>query len=552
MSHKALLDERLAVAPKFNERICKGIAVHDIGRAMAYIDATAASAAQGFPSQVKYCGIRRMTPEEHHWETFGHADKKKRTFSLAKSDLYPVELKFSYDPENGQPKQYIKRMVYLPYVGQGGTLRIAGSMRVIHAVLADAVFTATRNDLFVILARARFTLERNDYVIVENGRRISSYYVFGKIHNGQARTGGDEMLPRRAVTTTGHYLFCKEGVEGAFARYYGVKVKVMHVDDAMALQDAGTHTVYTSQYYQTRQRPADEVFKRYGYVPTELALVIENSELEHRDPRVLITSFFYIVDNFPQRMQLRDVNHTVGWRILLGLIIHRQLEPEGRIIAKMDKHIRSLDKYVDNVSRELLESEGVYVNDIYELFTNLNDTISDRQNASDPGNMWGKYLLVNRYALSGIIEAIFTLAWKLDGDAEAGNLSMERVRQLISQQLTARAFTHKLAAHGEFTSVQFPGDCYLLKHTCVLIRQADAKNPMGGSKGRKQIPIGDPAFELHVSLAECASITNYNKRSPDGRTRANPCAHTDDNNRFIRNPKFIEILDRAAHQIRLD
>lgn len=550
--HKALIDERLAVAPKFNERICEGIAVHDIGNAMRYIDDTAKSAAVGFPRQIEYCGIRRMTPEEHHRETYGQKDKKKRTFALATSDLYPVEMRFSYDAGNGSPKQYIKRMVYLPYVGQGGILRISGSYRVIHPVLADTVFTATATDLFVILARARFTLERNDYVIVENGRRISSYYVFGKIHNGQAKTGGDDTLPRRAVTTTGHYLFCKEGVTGAFLRYYGVHVEVMHAKDAERFENSGTHTVFTSQYYKTRQRPVDEAFKRYGYEPTDLAIVIPNNELERADCRVLVTSFFYIVDNYPQRMRLRDVDNIDGWRIILGLIVHRQIEPEGRILTKMDKHIRSLDKYVDEVSRELLRQEGVVVNDLYELFTNLNETISERQNAADPGNMWGKYLLVNRYALSGIIEAIFKLAWALDTDAEAGLLSLERAKQIISQKLTARAFTHKLVEHGEFSSVQYPGDCYLLKHTCVAVRQANAKNPMGGGKGRKQIPTDDAAYQLHESIAECGSMTNYNKSSPDGRTRINPMAMTDDDNRFIQNPKFDELRPIIREEIRLD
>lgn len=551
--HMALIAERLDVAPKFNERICEGIAVHDIGQAMAYVDATARSAAGGFPAQIEYCGMRRMSPDEHHRETFGQRDKKKRIFSLATTDLYPVEMKFTYDPGNGGPKTPIKRMIYLPYVGPGGIMRISGSSRVIHPVLADTVFTATASDLFVILARARFTLARNDYVIVENGRRISSYYVFGKIHNGQARTGGDEGIPRRAVTNTGHYLFCKEGVTGAFQRYYNTRVQLMHAADAEALEKAGTHAVFTSQYYKTHQRPADEAFKKAGYRPSELALVIANEDLA-RNPqcRVLVTSFFYIVDNYPQRMQLRDVDHPVAWRILLGLIVHRVLEPEGRIIAKMDKHIRSLDKYVDQVSRELLAQEGVHVEDLYELFAELNTSISERQNNAEPGNMWGKYLLVNRYALSGIIEAIFRLAWTLDTEAEAGTLSLERARQLISQRLTAGAFSYKLAEHGEFNSVQYPGDCYLLKYTCVAIRQTAAKNPKGSNKGRKQIPVDDLSYQLNESIAECGSPTNYNKVSPDGRTRINPCAHTDDDNRFVRNPKFIELFKIVRIEIALD
>lgn len=551
--HQALLDERLEVAPKFNPRICEGIAVHDIARGMEYIDATARSAAMGFPSQIEYCGIRRMTPEEHHRETFGQRDKKKRTFSLAPTDLYPTEMRYSYDPGNGGPKTYIKRMVYLPYVGQGGIMRVSGSPRVIHPVLADTVFTATSSDLFVILARARFTLIRNDYVIVENGRRISSYYVFGKIHNGQAKTGGDEGIPRRAVTTTGHYLFCKEGVTGAFSRYYGVEATVMYAADAEALEQAGTHAVFTSQYHKTRQRPADEAFKRSGYTPTDLALVIPNADLARcPECRVLAASFFYIIDNYPQRMQLRDVNHTDSWRVLLGLIVHRVMEPEGRILAKMDKHIRSLDKYVDQVSRELLAHEGVIVEDLYELFAELNTSISARQNTADPGNMWGKYLLVNRYALSGIIEAIFKLAWTLDTEAEAGTLSLERARQLISQRLTANAFLYKLGEHGEFNSVQYPGDCYLLKHTCISIRQASAKNPKGSNKGRKQIPPDDRGYQLHESIAECGSMTNFNKASPDGRTRINPCANTNDDNRFEPNPDFIELFDLVREEIALD
>lgn len=62
------------------------------------------------------------------------------------------------------------------------------------------------------------------------------------------------------MTNTGHYLFCKEGVTGAFLRYYGVHVEVMNARDAEQYEQSGTHTVFTSQYYNTRQRPVDEAF----------------------------------------------------------------------------------------------------------------------------------------------------------------------------------------------------------------------------------------------------------------------------------------------------
>lgn len=549
MTHAALLAECLEDAPKFNKRVCEGIAVHDIGRAMQEIDEITRSAAENFPEQVQYLGIRRMSPEEHHRETFGQAkDRKKRTFGLWPTDIYPTEMRFAYIHSNGQPPAIIRRMMYLPFVGQGGTMRVNGSVRTIHPVLADKVFTATSRDLFVILARARFTLERNDYVIVEDGRRISSYYVFGKIHQKQATSGGDRTIPRKAVTTIGHYLICKEGVVGAFKRYHGLDVEVIDIADS-SRYTSDDYVVYSSQYYGTGQRPADEAFRAFGYTPSNVALVFRRDQIKDDAYRVLVASVFFAIDLFPEQLNLRDINHPDPWRLVLALIIWRKAETEGRALSKVDKHIGSLDSYIDNVSRLALEAEGIVVDDIYELFSYLNTHISRIQAAADPGSMWGKYLLVNRYALSGIIESIFRLTWMLNTEASKGTLSYDMTSRIISQRLLSKAVTSHLGEHGEFDSVQFPGDCYMLKHTCQAIRQTSAKNPRGGSKGRSQISVNDPSYQLHVSIAEAGSATNYNKASIDGRTRINPNVMTDDDNRIVRNPDFIELLDNAHEEI---
>lgn len=532
--------------PKFNPRICDGYVNEAMASKLEYIDRGWRCADEGFPPEFRYVGLRCLTPEEEFRETFGNKKKTTTEFDIAESDLVPVELKFIYTQKSPFQEIPVRKVIYVPFVREAGNLMVSGTLNTIYPVLADRVFSPTDRGIFVILNRSKFNLERLPYAIQANDETLNIYCVTTSVFNGQQNTSGSEVrhLPR-SVATTGHYLFCKHGVTEAFKKYHGVDVVVTDYETAKEQYCTQEYTIYSSKFRGGFGKPI-HMPKRGDYIPTQLALVIRNEDVICKPVlAILAANFFYVVDHYSDRFELTSIDQPDSWRIALGHVLHRSNESEGKLLNKVDSHLTSLDKYIDAEARLLLREEGLTVTNIYELFAHMNATIAERQNKARPGVMWGKYLLVNRYALSGITNNIFELGWAFD--KEKTTISLQKIRMLLGKNIKPMAFINTRRQHGELTSVQYPGDCFLFKYTCNVIRQTNAVIPKG--KRKKVISPNDESYHLDPSIAECGSYVNFPKPSPDGRTKLNPYALIDQDGMFIRNPKFIKLLDDVGVEI---
>jgi hypothetical protein len=87
----------------------------------------------------------------------------------------------------------------------------------------------------------------------------------------------------------------------------------------------------------------------------------------------------------------------------------------------------------------------------------------------------------------------------------------------------------------------------LFKYTCNIIRQTNAVIQKG--KKKKVINVNDVSYHLHPSVVECGSYCNFPKPSPDGRTKLNPFAWIDEDGMFIRNPKYVDLLNMMKDEI---
>ncbi|WBF04875.1 hypothetical protein [Erwinia phage vB_Ea277G] len=532
--------------PQFNPRICEGFVGEAMESDLEYLDSVARCADEGFPPEFRYMGIRRLSPLETVKETLMKSDSGKREFDIAESDLYLAEMLFKYTDPKTKQETLIPKPIFLPFAGEAGNLMLSGTTNTIASVLGDPVFTVTDRDVFVIFARAKFTMETQQYQLLQDGETVNSYVVKVTAHNARPKTKASEVrhLPK-TISTTGHYLFCKYGVTDVFRRFYGLDVIVCDVNDVREMYQGEQWTVLSSKYACGIGRPVHSP-KKYG-MPTQLNLVFRTDQLtmKNTDFHTAAAHFFYVVDHFPLYFNAQNIDHPDSWKVVMGYTIHRSNESEGKLLNKIDNHLDSLDRYVDVKARRDLRNIGIDVRDIYEFFIHMNDTIQQRMNNADPGNMWGKYLMVNRYVYSSITDAIFNLGWSLN--RERHPISLQKIKLLLGKKINILSFPMGRRSHGEITSVQFPGDCYLFKYTCNIIRQTNAVIQKG--KKKKVINVNDVSYHLHPSVVECGSYCNFPKPSPDGRTKLNPFAWIDDDGMFIRNPKYVNLLNMMKDEI---
>lgn len=530
-----LFNDILRDEPTFNSDIAGGFAVKDMEDAEEYIDRIAQCASQDFPPDVEYLGLRRLTPFEEAQviiKTNERADSRGEV-DIARTDAVMSELKIRFQGEHDLP-----RNINIPFVREAGTLFLGGSRSTIHPILADLVFSVAGNDLFVILFRAKFTLKRDNYTLLVDGESIPSFVVWGNIYQGASATAKRSNQFR---STIGHYLFCKYGVTETFKRYYDTDVMIE--ENRPNLRD--DYPVEDYVFFTTQGLPPSERRRNLtDWKPTKLVLIIPREAVRANiGVTLLATHFFYVVDRHPERFNLEYIELPDTWRIIMGFILDQGKENEGKILNKVDLHLRSLDSYVDAETKKNLRQEGIEAENLYDLFIHILETIQDRLKDDNSGNMWGKYLLVKRYALSGITEAIFNFTWQLE--KEQKSLRLRRLQWKLSTFLTTNAFLGIQRNHGELNSVQYPGDNMIFKHTCIAIRQVNAVI----GKKTKSFKPNEPAYHLHSSILECGSVCNFGKKIPDGRDRMNVFAHTDKNGMFVPNPEYVELLAQVQEEI---
>jgi len=80
-------------APRVNREVMEGLACTYMKYVENYIDSVFRSASKSFPGCLSYQGYERCTPEEEYREV-SKARNSKRTFDIAKSDVYLVKYFF--------------------------------------------------------------------------------------------------------------------------------------------------------------------------------------------------------------------------------------------------------------------------------------------------------------------------------------------------------------------------------------------------------------------------------------------------------------------------
>lgn len=521
-------------APKFNPRIAEGIATEQILGAERYIDRVFRCAEEGFPEGLEYLGSQRCTPIEEY-RVITRPRNNQRTYEITQSDIYLMRYRFSFKG------QIIDRYMFLPFLRDSGLLTLRGSTFAVSPVLTDKAISVSMNSIFIPLSRARIKFERTPQHFLLNGKKETVYVIWSAIHNRKAQAKGIENRPSvRAHTTLIHYLFCKVGVVRAFAEYGNADVVVGY-------HDTINESIYTPDKWvickSTNIKPRR--LRDRNYMGSDIRLAIPKEQY-NQVTASMIGGFFYIVDHFPNRVEPEDVDEVRLWKTLLGHLIYPPGVSEGKYVEDIDMHLQSLDNYLDELAKEDLRDEGVYCENLYDLFMHIIETFSARvsHNVDAVSTMYGKRLTVLRYLLFDIRSAIFTFMFKISSGKK--KLTLKDVEGTMNSFLKIDLIMRASHRHGEVNIISSPGDNKVFKITSNLVLQTDSS---GGRGGKSRMSVTDPSRWLHASIAEVGSYGNLPKSSPDGRGRINPYVKVGPDGLIERNEEHRELLDGIQKMI---
>lgn len=521
--------------PKLNRAVCDGVAVEHMRSIEGYIDRIIRCAEEGFPEGLKYIDYERCTPQEEYNEVTRKRNNR-RSFDLSRSDVYMVRYHFSFDGEELFPL-----FLYLPFVSDGGLIRLRGSLYSISPVLADKAISVGQNSLFIPLTRDKLTFKRLIQHYYVNGKQENTYVIWSTVYHRSERSLRNAGKPTiKMESSLAHYLFCKYGLTRTFAQFADAEVVV------------GDETTITEQTH-----PQSEWFicsstgikprglARGAYTGSGIRLAVRTKEWS-QTVAGLVGGFFYIVDHFPERVLPEYVDNERLWKILLGHVIFASHVSEGKLAEDIETHMISLDEYIDRMARDNLADDGVYVTNVFELFAHVIETFAVRVMASgdDIGSMYGKRLTVLRYVSEPIIRGIFGFMYRLRSAKKP--VTKEDIQKNLKMIPTELILSINYE-HGEVKPIASPSDNKIFNITSNVVPQTSSKS---GARASTKSTLVDPSKFLHASIAEVGSFSHQPKSEPTGRSKLNPCVRTEPDGLIVRDPDKISLIDSVQEKIR--
>lgn len=522
-------------APKVNVAVMEGLACTAMQYVEKYIDSVFRSASRSFPECLSYIGYERCTPEEEYREV-SKARNSKRTFDIAKSDVYLVKYFFKYYEEN-LPIVY----VYLPFVRDAGIMYLNGSPYHITPVLSDKVISPGYDTVFVRLLRDRIIFKRLYHNLVVNGIRETTYVIWSQIH----RKSGDKKvdITTKAETCLAHYLFAQFGFTETFTRYAGFVPIVGNEEITEELYPKDKYVICSSGQIKPK------TFIGGFYNPTTIRLAIP---LEYWTPmtKSLVVGLFYILDHFPERIKKTYLDNTNLWKILLGHIIFSGNYGENKLFQSVSEHFTSLDDYVDTMIVEKLHESGYNVNNFYDLIAlmseKFNDLVLDIENVTL--SMYGKSLEVLYYVLYDITSGIFKVNFGLGKLVPKKALTKDDTKETLNKFVKPRAVLNLASGKIITESVSYSGDHKYPKLTSKITEQESLP---GATRGKSKRHVLGADKHIDTSMLECGSILFLPKSNPTPANKINPYITIDlATGTVLPNPKLEKLREQLANQLK--
>lgn len=517
--------------PKANPAVMNGLACIYVSKAEQYIDAVFKSVNRSFPEGLEYVGFERCTPQEEYLETT-RPKNNKRTFNLARSDLFLVKYFFKFHGEPLPP-----RYIFLPYVTDGGIIHLGGALFHITPVLSDKVISPGLDNVFVRLLRDKVIFRRCQHSYVISGIRETIQVVWSAIYR-KSKDGKKVPLTTKANTCMVHYLMAKYGFSATFKQYCGF-VPVVGEEDI-------NPDSYPPEYWviceSDKNKP--KTFVGAFYEPTKIRLAIPVDKW-NTFVKSMVGGFFYTVDHFPAHVPAKEVDNIPTWMILLGHITFSGLYGYNTLYSKIEEHFTSLDEYVDTIKIEELAEAGYKVENFYDLLAlvvrNFDEWVVHSGQHSIP--VYGKTLEVLYYVLFDVTAGIFRANFMLNKLATKKTLTMKDVVETFNKRLKTGAIHGLRGGKIVASNVSYSGDHKYPKITSVLSEQETLP---GGSRGRKKRKVVTERDRIHVSMLEAGSLLFLPKSNPSPMSRCNPFIKVNLANGVIEStPEFQEVLEKT-------
>ena len=129
-----------------------------------------------------------------------------------------------------------------------------------------------------------------------------------------------------------------------------------------------------------------------------------------------VAGLYYVLDHFPSRINVGNIDYTKNYMALLGHIIFSGHYTEDKLYNNIKEHFTSLDEYMDQSVRDQLTELGYNTENFFDLLAvvvkRFNDWIINGNETI--ASLYNKELSVLYHVLFPITSGLFSFSFKLN------------------------------------------------------------------------------------------------------------------------------------------
>lgn len=501
-----------AEMPQFTAEIVDGYAVKQLSEeeVIGYIDRVLRNCEKNFPKELEYIGHRRMRPQEVYKYFSEKKNDKNKRWDFARTDVYLVEYNFAF---NGQPLPPYH--IFLPFCDSNAVTHINGKQFYNKPVVRDSVLQVTNGQIFLQFLSTPCTFSRLYYMMFKNDSWESISIYHGCFHNVLRTVQQKKNKSNSArITLNAHYLFTKYGFVETFKKFANVDVKFGTREELEAEGVTGKEW----DVYASRGTTPYWVGKNEVYIPHDYRIAIkkeDNSEIVES----MIASAIYVFDLFPQDVKTSNIASPIWWCLMLGKIIFGEGHLASALIGKVTEHIKATDNYIDEMSVESFEQNGIFVENMYDflyyLIGNYDQIVHER--SASPSSLLGRRLAVKQHVLSPIISNLFTASYQI-ADIRPDKLSYKKVHDILVRMLKPKLIFTNNRGKPFCVSISSPCDVKIFGTTSEILPQ---DNTTGKKKQQDRSILQNQRWKLDSTFMTIGGAFAQSKGEPVGVDKIN-------------------------------
>lgn len=249
--------------------------------------------------------------------------------------------------------QYVYSKLYTPYMFDD-MLYINDKRSMVRKVILEKTFSRVqekdKDGVSVSPIRVNLTFNRRQTFRIESyitGEFYTHFIVTSRLFHGQIRQ-------KVCETTIIHYILAKFGFAKALKKFGLNKSEVSFV--AEVGKDTDSYEYFAAKATKDKHDGGPGLFLR-----VKKTLLSDDQSLKFIVNLLYVLSFFQI-----QNIDNVYVEEGSIWKIMLGIIIFEDRQ-ELKAYSNAESHLKSVDYFIDPLTRDRFRTFGVMIDDIYDL-----------------------------------------------------------------------------------------------------------------------------------------------------------------------------------------